>query len=97
MSEQKKSLSVVTILPAENQNPGRAQLTRGTKVILSDGSELTGILSLKLVANVNGVWEATITVLPELITSITANAEVVVADVTTLVDESRRYAKVPHG
>lgn len=95
MSEQKKSLSVVTIMPPPNQKPGSAQATQGTKVILSDGSELSRVTSVTLIANVHGVWEATITVLPEIIQPVDANATIVVADITSLVEESRQHAKAP--
>lgn len=80
MSEQANSLSVVTILPALSQNLSQAQPVQGTKVILSDGSELTGITGLTLTAKAGGVWEATITVLPKVIQSVVVNAEVVEAD-----------------
>lgn len=92
MSEQKKSLSVVTIMPPPNQKPGSAQTVMGTRVILSDGSELSRVRSVTLAATVGGVWEATITLLPEIIQPVDANVTIVVADVTTLADESRQYA-----
>lgn len=93
MSEEKRSLSVVTIMPPPNQKPGSAQSTQGTKVILSDGSELSRVKSVTLTANLHGVWEATITVLPEVIQPLDANATIVVEDVTALADEARRYAR----
>lgn len=96
MSEQKNSLSVVTILPPPSQKPGSAQLAMGTKVMLSDGSELARVKEVTLTARAGGLWEATITVLPEIIQPVTADATMVVADVTSLSDESRQYAKVPH-
>lgn len=80
MSEQANSLSVVTILPSPSQSPNQAQPAQGTKVILSDGSELTGITGLTLTAKAGGVWEANITVLPKVVQSVVVNAEVVEAD-----------------
>jgi len=77
MNEPKNSLSVVTILPPPNQKPGSAQMVQGTKVMLSDGSELTGITAVTLTASAGGVCEATITVLPKLIRPVTAEAHVV--------------------
>ncbi|MBD1590371.1 hypothetical protein HAQ06_27490, partial [Pseudomonas sp. C2L12B] len=82
MSEQAKSLQVVTILPPPNQHPGRVQLVMGTKVILSDGSEFAGVTAVSLKAAAGGVWEATISVLPQIIQPVVANAEVVEIDVT---------------
>ena len=93
MSEQKKSLSVVTIMPPPNQKPGSAQATQGTKVILSDGSELSRVTGVTLTANRHGVWEATITVLPEIIQPVDANATIVIEDATCLEDDARRYAR----
>lgn len=93
MIEPKNSLSVVTILPPPNQKPGSAQLAQGTKVILSDGSELTGVTGVTLKASAGGVWEATITVLPEIIQPVNAKAHIVVVDVTDLQSQSRTYAQ----
>lgn len=92
MSEQSNSLSVVTILPPPNQKPGSAQMAQGTKVMLSDGSELTGVTSVTLKASAGGVWEATITVLPEIIQPVTAEARIVEVDVTDLQSQSRQHA-----
>lgn len=80
MNEQANSLSVVTILPAPSQSPNQAQPAQGTKVILSDGSELTGITGLTLTAKAGGVWEATITVLPKAIQPVVAEVQVIEAD-----------------
>lgn len=92
MSEQKNSLNVVTIPPPPNQKPGSAQMAQGTKVILSDGSELSGVTSVTLSAKAGGVWEATITVLPEIIQAVDAGAHIVEVDITTLKDQSRNLA-----
>lgn len=94
MSEQQNSLSVVTILPPPNQKPGSAQMTQGTRVILSDGSELARVTGVTLTAGVNGVWEATITVLPEIIQPVDAEAHIVEVDITDLKAQSRTYARV---
>lgn len=96
MSEQANSLSVVTILPAPSQSPSQAQPAQGTRVILSDGSELTGITGLTLTAKAGGLWEATITVLPEIVQPVAAEATVVFVEVTALADEDRKYARSQH-
>ena len=93
MKEQQNSLSVVTILPPPNQRPGSAQLAQGTKVMLSDGSELTGVTAVTLTASAAGVWQATITVLPKIIQPVSVEAEFVVLEVTSLTSNCREYAK----
>ncbi|UZE12775.1 hypothetical protein [Pseudomonas sp. B21-053] len=93
MSEQQNSLSVVTIVPSPNQKLGSAQLVQGTKVMLSDGSELTGVTSVTLTANAGGVWQATITVLPRIIQPVSVEAEFVEVEVTDLNSPGREYAK----
>ncbi|MBD1602342.1 hypothetical protein [Pseudomonas typographi] len=55
MSEQQKSLSVVTILPPPSQKLGSAQLAAGTKVMLSDGSELARVKEVTLTARAGGL------------------------------------------
>lgn len=94
MNEQVNSLSVVQIVPPSNPRPNSAHLAMGTKVLLSDGSELSGVTSIMLSASAGGVWEATITVLPQSVLPVQASASFVVADVASLTDESRHYAKV---
>lgn len=95
MNELSKSLSVATIVPAEKNNPGSPHLVMGTKVLLSDGSELDGVLSVELKASVeNGAWHAVITVLPREIPVVSAEAQVVEVDISSLKDKSRCYAKV---
>ena len=94
MSEQKNSLSVVTILPPLCQKPGRAQMAQGTKVMLSDGSELSGVRSVELKAEAGGLWKAIITVYPEIIQPVNAEAEIVVVDITGMKAQSRTYARV---
>ena len=93
MSEQSNSLSVVTILPPPNQKPGQAQMAQGTKVMLSDGSELTGVTSVTLTASAGGVWQATITLLPEILQPVNAEAHIIEVDVTDLQSQSRTYTK----
>ena len=93
MNEPKNSLSVVTILPPQNQKPGSAQMAQGTKVMLSDGSELTGVNGVTLKASAGGVWEATITVLPKIIQPVSAEARIVEVDVTDLQSQSRQHAR----
>lgn len=94
MNEPKNSLSVVTILPPRNQRPDSAQVAQGTKVMLSDGSELAGVTAVTLSAKAGGVWEATITVLPEIIQPVSAEAYVVEVDVTDLQSQSRVCTRV---
>ena len=93
MNEPKNSLSVVTILPPPNQNPGGVQMAQGTKVMLSNGSELNGVQSVTLSAKAGGVWQATITVLPEIIQPVNAKAHIVEVEVTDLQSQSRTYTK----
>lgn len=93
MTEQSNSLSVVTILPPPNQKPGSAQMVQDTKVMLSDGNELTGVTAVTLSAKAGGVWEATITVLPEIIQPVNAEAHIVEVDITDLKSQSRQYAR----
>ena len=108
MNESPKALSVVTILPPAGQKPGQAQPITGTKVMLSDGSQLSRVTSVILKAGVGGVWEAIITVLPERIEAITAQALIIeepvpthcqhpdVVEVTTMgerADGVRRYVR----
>ncbi|MFV3291274.1 hypothetical protein ACNFBR_21355 [Pseudomonas sp. NY11955] len=95
MSEQTKSLMVATVVPAPKSNPGSPHQVMGTKVLLSDGSELEGVLSVELKASVeNGAWHAVITVLPRVIPVVSAEAQFVEVDISSLADETRRYARV---
>ncbi len=95
MSERSKSLSVATIVPAPKSNPNSANSAMGTKVLLSDGSELGGVVSVELKASVeSGVWSAVITVLPCQIPTVSANATFVELDISTFKDESRQHARV---
>lgn len=95
MSEQSKSLEVATIVPSPRNSPSGPHHVMGTKVLLSDGSELKGVTSVELKASVDGaVWQAVITVLPREIPEVSAEAHVVEVDITSLEDESRTYARV---
>lgn len=94
MTEQSNSLSVVTILPPPNQKPGSPQMVQGTKVMLSDGSELSGVTAVTLSSKAGGVWEATITVLPKIIQPVNAEAHIVEVDITDLKSLSRQHARV---
>lgn len=95
MSEQRKSLAVATIVPPAKTTPNGAHPVMGTKVLLSDGSELEGVTSVELKASVGtGVWHAVITVLPREIPAVAADAQVIEVDISSLTDESRRYARV---
>ena len=94
MNDPKNCLSVVTILPPLSPKPGSAQMAQGTKVMLSDGSELSGVRSVELKAETGGVWKAIITVYPEIIQPVNAEAEIVVVDITDMKAQSRTYARV---
>ena len=69
-------------------------MAQGTKVMLSDGSELSGVRSVELKAETGGVWKAIITVYPEIIQPVNAEAEIVVVDITDMKAQSRTYARV---
>lgn len=95
MSEQSKSLVVATIVPPAKTSPNSAHPVMGTKVLLSDGSELEGVTSVELKASVDtGVWHAVITVLPREIPVVAAEAQVVEVDSSDLKGGSRQYAQV---
>ena len=94
MSEPKNSLSVVTILPPPSQSLGSIQLAQGTKVMLSDGSELARVHSVELKAEAGGAWKAIITVRPEIIQPVNAEAEIVEVDITDMKAQSRTYERV---
>ena len=93
MSEPKNSLSVITILPPRRQKPGSAQMAQGTRVMLSDGSELARVQSVELKAEAGGLWVAVITVYPEIIQPVIAEAHIVEVEVADLQSQSRAYAK----
>lgn len=103
MNESAKHLSVVMILPPAQQKAGQAQPTFGTRVMLSDGSELTGVTSITLTAMPGDVWQATITVPPESLEVIAAKALIIqerepvryqhpdVVEVTTMGETVRQW------
>jgi hypothetical protein len=105
VSESTSCVSVATIIPAASLNPNSPLPTMGTRVMLSDGSELTGITSITMTAEPGGVWKATITVMPHHLEAITAEVMVVETDellspddqlleVTAVGDRVRRYVPV---
>ncbi|KPC32538.1 Uncharacterized protein ABJ99_4561 [Pseudomonas syringae pv. cilantro] len=69
-----KTLKVATIIPGPQSNPNGPHLAQGTKVILSDGSELSGVAGVTLRAEAGGLWKATIEVYPREVPTITALA-----------------------
>ncbi|KGS16302.1 hypothetical protein [Pseudomonas coronafaciens] len=69
-----KTLKVATIIPGPQSRPDGPHLVQGTKVILSDGSELSGVTGVTLRAEPNGLWKATIEVFPHEVPTITALA-----------------------
>jgi hypothetical protein len=107
VTDSTKALRVVTILPPAHQRPGQAQPAMGTKVMLSDGSELNGVISITLTAEPGDTWKATIIVRPEHIEAITAQALIIedsqpdlgtdaehgLIDVTAIGDGVRRYVR----
>ena len=54
---------VVSIIPGDKNND-RVHLTRGTQVLLDDGSYLQGVHKITLVAECDDVWKAVIEVYP---------------------------------
>ena len=52
-------MELATIIPPRNTGKGPT-VTQGTKVVLSDGSELKGITRIEIQANANDVWRARI-------------------------------------
>ncbi|MEE4882419.1 hypothetical protein V2K29_02070 [Pseudomonas alliivorans] len=66
-----KVLEVAKIIPGPQSSPNSPHLAQGTKVILSDGSELTGVTRITLRAEVGDVWKAIIEVYPREVPSIT--------------------------
>lgn len=51
---------LLTIVPREHE-PGTPVMTKGTKVLTQDGTEITGITKITLVADVNDdIWRAVI-------------------------------------
>jgi hypothetical protein len=96
MSKQDTSLTVVTIVPPAKSNPTGPHLVMGTKVLLSDGSELGGVQSVELKASVEtGIWQAVITVLPREVPQIDAETALTqIEECTALSDDCRQYRRV---
>jgi len=90
-------LRVATIIPGEKADGSSVHLAQGTKVVLSDGSELAGVTGITLRAEAGGIWKAVIEVCPDRILTVTADAQTHVVEATDLSDESRRYALVTEG
>lgn len=80
-----KKLMVATIIPGPQSHPNGPHLAQRTKVLLSDGSELSGVTSVTLRADVGGVWKATIEVDPREVPAITV-------EVTALADKERQFS-----
>jgi hypothetical protein len=80
MSESTNCVSVATIIPSASLNPNSPLPTMGTRVMLSDGSELTGITSITMTAEPGGVWKATITVMPQHVEPISAEVVLIETD-----------------
>lgn len=80
-----KTLKVATIIPGPQSHSGSPHMARGTKIILSDGSELTGVTSVTLRADADGLWKAIIEVYPSEVPTITV-------EVTALADKERQFA-----
>ncbi|TDV54466.1 hypothetical protein EC919_104202 [Pseudomonas graminis] len=104
MSESTNYVSVATIIPSASLSLNSALPTMGTRVMLSDGSELTGITSITMTAEPSGVWKATITVMPHHIEPITAEVIVIesaeasgpddrLVEITSCGDSIRRLVK----
>lgn len=76
MSEPEKFLTVAKIIPGVKKREGLPHLTRGTRVMLSDGSFLGGVTKIKLTADTNDLWRAEITLMPDQVLDIDALAEI---------------------
>ncbi|MBA1194985.1 hypothetical protein G7007_19345 [Pseudomonas entomophila] len=95
MSEHHKPLRVATIIPAPASCSSNAHMTMGTKVLLSDGSELRGVQSIELKASAeSGAWQAVITVLPLEVPQIVADAEIVEGEAIEFTTVDGRHTKV---
>jgi hypothetical protein len=53
-------VNIVQIIPAPARGGSGLALTNGTKVVLSDGSELQGVLRVTIVGDRDSLWKATI-------------------------------------
>lgn len=68
----------IKIVPPSSENG--VTPAQDTKVILSDGSELARVTSIRLDAQVGGIWQATITCYPEEVVITEAVARQVIED-----------------
>lgn len=75
-----KRLNVATIIPGQPNEGSSVHMANGTRVMLSDGSELSGVVSVTLRAEAGGVWMASIEVRPAVVPSINVQAETHVVD-----------------
>lgn len=78
---------VVSIIPSEKDDDSGAHLTRGTKILLDDGSYLQGVVKVVLVAESNNLWKAIIEVHPTNQQQIDA----VIQDIKTTGSDPDRY------
>lgn len=92
MSTDGKKLKVVKIVPAERAEGDGPYLARGTKIILSDGSELSHVTAVTLRAEAGGVWRACIEVFPQEIPEIFAEGTII--ESTALADDTCSYGRI---
>lgn len=86
-----KYKSIKIVPPASKNGITPAQ---GTKVFLSDGTELDRVTSIKLEASVGGLWQATITCFPEEIVITDAVARQVIQDQFNMTAEADKNGEV---
>ena len=55
---------VVSVIPKIKSGDGRFHQTKGTQVLLDDGSYLEGVTKITLVAEVGKPWKAILEVIP---------------------------------
>lgn len=74
-------MNLMRIVPRKNADGSDSVLCNGTQVLLQDGTEVPGVTRITLVAEVGGVWRATL--------------ECIVRgpDITCLADTERKWAK----
>lgn len=90
MSRQRNLIKVIPPKGKENQ----LLLTQGTKVFVGD-TEVDGVVSIQLIAEIGQPWKAVITTHVEEIDTIVAEQTGdTILEVTALEDESRYYEKV---
>lgn len=83
---------VLRIVPGERDNIG-AQLANGTRIFCGD-QEVSHVTKLTLVAEVGGIWKATIecAVIPPEVDAL-HEGEINVVEVTDLSDEAKRFVR----